>query len=68
MKDENKQEDIIRTDITLGNELPEELGKTIFGDYGAGKDNCTTYLFRRLTDKDTEIIAIIEFEEDGKEY
>lgn len=53
-------EDIISFDITLG--------KTIFADFGTGKDRSTLTLFRKLSDKDTEIIAKIEFEEDGKEH
>lgn len=53
-------EDIISFDITLG--------KTIFADFATGKDRSTLTLFRKLSDKDTEIIAKIEFKEDGKEY
>ena len=60
MKDENKQEDIIRINITLG--------KTIFAEFGTGKDHSILTLLRKLSDKDTEIIAKIEFEEDGKDH
>lgn len=53
-------EDIISFDITLG--------KTIFADFVTGEDRSTLTLLRKLTAKDTEVIAKIEFEEDGKEH
>lgn len=44
------------------------LGKTIFAEFGTGKDRSTLTLFRKLSDKDAKIIAKIEFKEDGKEH